>query len=299
MLRQLTQSVQQIKEDGGPADQQGRTWISRAIVDRRLAKYLGTFMRSELECRQFYEESGLLSKSADCRQDAGTWLHWMQVLERCGSGSKTLQRRVSTSALLTTARKNSTRTARGRTRPNSACSYVPNVADPEFNEQTNPTTRSTSSLQDQLDAPSYSNYTELHADHTDISHELEEIASTHDAELLYGDDVERSRDLLTPSPNLEERSVELARPALLQTYQTSHELEKENAHFAMSEAIIQAIEEQRNKDLVPKKPSKVASHSRHRQSLNPRSSNRCVFCCIHHPACANLLVSWVTSCYPT
>jgi hypothetical protein len=50
-----------------------------------------------------------------------------------------------------------------------------------------------------------------------------------------------------------ERSVALVLPALSQSYCTSSELEKENAHFDVVEALIQAIEETRNADLDPRR----------------------------------------------
>lgn len=60
--------------------------------------------------------------------------------------------------------------------------------------------------------------------------------------------------------DIHSRSLELVLPALTQSYMTSSELERENAHFDVVEALIQALEESRNVDLVPRR-KRISSSS--------------------------------------
>ena len=69
--------------------------------------------------------------------------------------------------------------------------------------------------------------------------------------------------------DIHSRSVALVLPALAQSYMTSSELERENAHFDVVEALIQALEENRNVDLVPRR-KRLASATQHSISIGAR-----------------------------
>eukprot|EP00039_Didymoeca_costata_P010361 m.139440 g.139440 ORF g.139440 m.139440 type:complete len:505 (-) comp14799_c0_seq1:131-1645(-) len=79
--------------------------------------------------------------------------------------------------------------------------------------------------------------------------------------------------------DLHTRSMVLAMPALSHTFETSSELEKENQHFKVSEALIQAIEESRNADLFVTSRRKGDTITYDLNAEDARADNSNTSCC--------------------